>query len=456
VLILTGQLEAGESSLAEAERAAQDADGGEGATGLLTDIASARAFIARLRGDDERTIELSERALSQMPPGDAAGRSVLAVNLGMAHWSSGHLTEAEQALKDAEQAARESGNHYARLTALSFLGAVYGAQGRLHKAAERLRQAIEAGAGSPPTALAYDTLGAVLYEWNELESAEEHLERGVDLGARTGNVEIRTGGYRILARLRQGRGDSSGALEALDQAHQLAREKYVAPLVRARNAACHAQISLAQGDLTTASRWAERVTQPADGSLFYPLLGLTPARMLLAQGEKAAAAEQLKGWHEVAVGAGWQFGVIETRALQALAAPTVDEALACLADGLALAEPEGYVRTFVDKGEPMAELVRKAAGRGLAPGYARRLLKAFTDSPIPGIPVGQLLIEPLSERELEVVARLAEGLTYREIAQVLFVSLNTVKTHLKSIYGKLGVHDRREAVARAEELDLVS
>jgi LuxR family maltose regulon positive regulatory protein len=148
--------------------------------------------------------------------------------------------------------------------------------------------------------------------------------------------------------------------------------------------------------------------------------------------------------------------VIETRALQALAAPTVDEALASLADGLVLAELEGYVRTFVDKGEPMAELVRKAAGRGLAPAYARRLLKAFTDSPIPDIPVEQLLIEPLSERELEVVARLAEGLTYREIAQVLFVSLNTVKTHLKSIYGKLGVHDRREAVARAEELDLVS
>jgi len=200
----------------------------------------------------------------------------------------------------------------------------------------------------------------------------------------------------------------------------------------------------------------ERVTQPADGSLFYPLLGLTPARMLLAQGKKAAAAEQLKSWHEVAVGAGWRYGLIEVRALQALAAPTVDEALALLADGLVLAEPEGYVRTFVDKGEPMAELVREAADRGVAPAYARRLLKAFTDSPTPEIPVEQPLIEPLSERELEVVALLAEGLMYREIAQVLFVSLNTVKTHVKSIYGKLGVHDRRGAVARADELDLLS
>jgi LuxR family maltose regulon positive regulatory protein len=454
-LILTGQLDAAESILARAEKVSQDLSGGDGAEAFLGNIVSAQAFIARVRGDHDRTIELSERALSLVPPDDLAGRSILAVNLGMAHWSRGHLAEAERALLEAEQAARQSENHYARLTALAFLGAVQAAQGRLHEGAEWLRQAIRAGRGSPPTALAHDTLGALLYEWNDLETAAEHVERGIELGARSGNVEIQIGGYRILARLRQAQGDASAALDALRQAHRLACEKDVSPLMRARNAACHVQIALAQGDWATAIRWAEQVTEEADCSRFYPLVGLTPARLLLAQDEKAAAAEQLDRWYEAAVGAGWQFGVIEVRALQALAAPTLDEALAFLADALALAEPEGYVRTFLDKGQPMADLLRKAAERDLSPAYARRLLAAFSRPPAPPRRVGQPLVEPLSERELEVLALLADGLTYQEIAQALFISLNTVKTHLKNCYGKLGVHDRHDAVARARELDLL-
>jgi LuxR family maltose regulon positive regulatory protein len=225
--------------------------------------------------------------------------------------------------------------------------------------------------------------------------------------------------------------------------------------MRARNAACHVQIALAQGDLAAAIRWAEQVTEDADGSPFYPLLGLTPARLLLAQKEKAAAADQLEAWYDTAVAAGWQFGVIEVRALQALAAPTPDQALTFLAGALALAEPEGYVRTFVDKGERMAALLRHAAARGTAPDYARRLLGAFSCLPAPYRPLGQPLVEPLSERELEVAALLADGLTYQEIARMLFISLNTVKTHLKNVYGKLGVHGRQEAVAKARALDLL-
>jgi LuxR family maltose regulon positive regulatory protein len=356
---------------------------------------------------------------------------------------------------EAEQAAQRSENHYARLTALGFLGAVHAAQGRLHQAAEWLRQAIRAGRGSPPTALAHDCLSALLYEWNDLEAAAEHLEQGSELGARSGNVEIQIGGYRILARLRQAQGDASAALDALRQAHELAREKDVSPLMRARNAACHVQIALAQGDLPAATHWAEQVTEDADGSRFYPLLGLTPARLLLAQDEKAAAAEQLEGWYDTAVRAGWQFGAIEVRALQALAAATPGEGLAVLAEALLLAEPEGYVRTFVDKGERMAELLRGAAERGLAPAYARGLLGAFARPPAPPRPVTQPLIEPLSDRELDVLHLLVEHKTNQEMAQTLVISVNTVKTHLKNIYGKLGVHSRQEAVAKARELNLL-
>jgi LuxR family maltose regulon positive regulatory protein len=298
-------------------------------------------------------------------------------------------------------------------------------------------------------------LSALLYEWNDLEAAAEHLERGIELGARSGNVDIQIGGYRILARLRQAQGDASAALDALHQAHRLAREKDVSPLMRARNAACHVQIALAQGDLAAAMHWAEQVTEEADGSPFCPLLGLTPVRLLLAQGERAAAAEQLEAWYEVAADAGWQFGVIEVQALQALAAPTPDQALTFLADALTLAESEGYVRTFVDKGQPMASLLRQAAARGTAPEYARRLLGAFSRPPAPPRRVEQPLVEPLSDRELDVLHLLAEHKANQEIAQTLVISVNTVKTHLKNIYGKLGVRNRQAAVAKARELDLL-
>lgn len=454
-LILTGQLDDAESTLIDAERVAQDVGERDRQMALMADVISAQAFIARTRGDDARTIELSQRALSLLPEESLAGRAVVAVNLGIAHWSSGHLAEAERALLEAEQAARHSRNHYARLTALGFLGAVQGAQGRLHEAEAWLRQAIQAGGGSPPTALAHDTLGALLYEWDDLEAASNHVKRGIELGARSGNVETQIGGYRILARLRQGQGDSRGALEAIEHAHNLAREKDVSSLMRARNAACHVQIALAQGDLPTALHWADRVTEPADGSRFHPLLGLTSTRLHLAQREKAAAAEKLEDCYKTAVDAGWWFGAVEVRSLQALAAPTVDEALTFLGHGLALAEPEGYVRTFVDKGEPMAELLRRAGERDLAPEYVRRLLGAFSPPAMPLRPATQPLIEPLSERELEVAALLVDGLTYQEIAHTLFISVNTVKTHLKNIYGKLGVHDRQEAVDKAGELGLL-
>jgi LuxR family maltose regulon positive regulatory protein len=447
-LILTGQLDAAESYLAQAEQAAQDD------APFLGWIVAAQAFIARMRGDDRRTIELSPRALSLLPSNALAPRSVVAMNLGIAHWSSGHLTEAEQALTAAYHAAQQSGNDYVRLTALGFLGLIQATWGKLHRAAESFRQAIGAGEQLPPVALA----------------AADHLQQGIELGQRSGNLEIQIGGYRTLARLKQAQGDASAALDALQKAHQLARERDVPPLERARNAACHVQIALAQDDMATAIRWAEQVTQDADASPFYPLLDLTPARLLLAQNEKAAAAEQLAARYETALRADWQFGVVEVRVLQALAAPTSTAALSFLADTLMLAQPEGYVRTFVDKGEPMAALLEEAASQDIAPEYVGKLLAALDlerskfqipgSGPLPSLKPETLqpetLVEPLSERELKVVCLLADGLTNQEIAQALFVSVNTVKTHLKNIYSKLGVHNRREATAQAKKLGLLA
>jgi LuxR family maltose regulon positive regulatory protein len=257
-LILTGQLEAAESYLGEAERVAQDEHA------LLGDIISAQAYIARAQGDDRRTIELSQRALSLLPSDALNERCVVAVNLGIAHWTSGNLPESECALTVAEDAAEQSGNVYARWTAHSFRAVLQAAWGRLRQAAELLRQAIRSGEQSPAIALAYNELSALLYEWNDLEAAVEQLQQGIELGKRSGNVEVQIGGYRTLARVKQAQGDSAVALSALQKAHQLARDSDVPPLMRARNAACHFQIALAQDDMAIATHWAEQVTEDAD------------------------------------------------------------------------------------------------------------------------------------------------------------------------------------------------
>jgi LuxR family maltose regulon positive regulatory protein len=453
-LILTGQIDAAETRLAAAEQADQDVPA------LLGDVLAAQAYIARARGDVPRTIDLSRRALSLWPPDALSQRSVVALSLGYALWSSGRLAEAEQSLVEAEHAARRSGNTYAELMALSCLGGVLGAWGKLHRAAEVFRQAIRLGGGSPAVAYSNANMGVLLYEWNDLEAAADHVQRGIELGRRTGNAEVQIGGYRVLAQVKQAQGDAPAALDALQNAHRLTREGEFPPLARARNAARHVQIALAQDDLAAATRWAEQVTKAADGCVLYPFLDLAPARLLLAQGQKAAAAERLALLYQTAVDGGWKYGAIEVRAQQALAAPRPAAALAFLADALAQAQPEGYVRTFVDKGRPMAVLLQQAAktpeGRAdpRRRAYIGKLLSAF-GQPEPPQPSAQPLIEPLSARERQVLRLVAAGLTNREIAEELYLSVNTVKTHLKRMYGKLGVSSRTVAATKAQELNLL-
>jgi LuxR family maltose regulon positive regulatory protein len=190
----------------------------------------------------------------------------------------------------------------------------------------------------------------------------------------------------------------------------------------------------------------------------YLLLSSTQAQWLLTQGQPAACAELLAARYEKASRAGVQQALVETRALQALAAPTHAEALSFLNEALMLAEPEGYIRTFVDLGEPMAALLREAAAHRLAIEYIGRLLAAFRQAERKGHtapPYVQPLVEPLSEREIEVLRLVAAGLSNSEIAKQLIVSPGTVKSHVHNIYGKLEAHNRAHAVARARELHLI-
>jgi LuxR family maltose regulon positive regulatory protein len=384
-LILTERIDDAEPYLRVAEQAARAA-GAEG-NPLLGEVTLARVQIARMRGDNRQALALSEQALALLPQDDLNSRSIVAVNLGIAQWFRGRLVEAEKALTEAERAGRGSGNDYARFAALTFLCRIQVARGHLRGAAARCRERIEQSGELTIGCLAHFDLSRLLYEWNDLDSAAEHLRQGIALARRGGSVEFLCGGTSSLALVEQARGNASAAQETLQRADDLAKDADISPPTRLANLAAHIAVALAQGDVTAAAAAVGQIPEPDQAGSFpdYLSLMLLRARFLLAAGpgQGADAAAQLAAVQGMAAQAGWQSVVVQARVLQALVASTPEEALAALDSALALAEPEGYIRSFVDTGEPMeALLVALCQGPSTAnAAYANRLLEAFRAAP---------------------------------------------------------------------------
>ena len=447
-LTLTGQLDAADIYLQQAENIAGDDER------LLGPILVARAYHLRVGGDISLAIDYAWRALSILPQADALSRGLAALTLGLAYWNQGDFQESERAFLEVDRAAQQSGNHYARMTALTYLGNIQAVFGHLHRAAELCHQVIQSGGPSAPVAPAHIELAALFYEWNQLHSAIQEVQIGIEQSQHTGNPLILLDGYRTLAIIQQGRGEAKEALSTLKKADQLVESHQVSPLGRFRIAACHVQVALAQEDLTTAQLWAEQVSEPSEPALFDPCLGLTPVRILLARQDKTKAAERLNELYDTACQKGCGAGMVEVRLLQSLAADTPENALHFLQDALKMAQPEGFLRTFVDKGKPMEALLERLRSQGgELKEYVQAILAAFGGTGR-SAPQG-MLVEPLSERELEVLRLLAQGLSNREIAQRLVVTVGTVKSHVHTIIDKLGVSSRTQAVARARELALL-
>lgn len=447
-LTLTGQLDAGDTYLRQAEAAV----GGDNA--LLGTILVAQAYNLRVRGNNQATIERAHRARSLLEVEDHLNHGLLALTLGLVYWTCGNFREAEQAFLHVDRAAQQSHNHYARMTALTYLGMIQAVYGRLHHAAELCRRVVQMGGQSPTVAPAHIELGALLYEWNDLESAAHHLDIGIEQSRQTGNLLIQSDGLRTLAAVQLACGEPDAALTTLQKADQLADSYQVAPLTCMRNAACHVQLALVQNDLLTAQFWAEQVSESTDTSLLYPCLGLTPIRILLAAQEKTEASERLNELYETAKQKDCGAGMVEVRTLQALAADSPDDALHFLKDALKLAQPEGYLRTFVEKGEPMKALLERLKSQGgELKSYILGILAAFGEVGI--APRAQSLVEPLSERELEILRLLAEGLSNREIAERLVIGVGTTKSHVHHILEKLGGSNRVQVVSKARELGLL-
>jgi LuxR family maltose regulon positive regulatory protein len=438
--------------------------------GLPCRVAVHRAGVARIRGDIAASMAYARRALELVGDDDLVERGGAAALLGLAYWTNGDLDEADRWYADGMTSLEKAGYVSDVIGGGIVRADIRLAQGRLTEALAIFQRGLERATepGRPVLRGAADMhvgISAILRERDDLDGATQHLGRARDLGEENGLPKNPYRSRVAAARIRQGHGDLDGALDLLADAERL----YVGdfhPDVRPVPA-LKARVWIAQGNLSQAWGWARERHLSAGDSLSYlhEFEHITLARLMLAQGSRDGSADPvgeavdlLERLLAAATDGGRVGTVIEIRVVQALARLASDDAagaIEALERAVALAEPEGYVRVFIDEGPPMAGLLKQAAKQRNAWAYVRRLLAAAVTTETSGH-VDQELIEPLSERELEVLRLLESDLDGPDMARELTVSLNTVRTHTKNIYAKLGVNSRRAAVSRAGELGLLS
>jgi LuxR family transcriptional regulator, maltose regulon positive regulatory protein len=470
-LVITGRPDDAEPLLKEAERVETT---GEDRRFLLGFASAVRSWRARLRGDAPEAVELARRALSLLPHGEAHVRNYAAVRLGDALRTVGDLAAADEAYADAAEIGQAAHHAYGRLAGMVMHARVRAEQGRLREADEAFRGAlrllIEEGFElSPAAGIVHIGMADLRYERNDLDGAERELERGLELAERTGDVSTRVWAYVTLSRTRRALGDEGSALEMAYKAERVARDSG-ADLQIAIAAAWLFRLRIARGDLAEAGDLEQERSANVDGAAAAARMvdQITSARLLHAEGRHREALRLLEGPHEAAEANGRTRDIIEILSLRALALWASNEkerAVGTLAKVLVLAAPEDYVRTFVDEGPLMVTLLSEALAvrqegrtdtlRRVPAHYLRKLMAVLDQNATGAPPSAAVLPEPLSERELEVLRLIASGKSNRRIAQELFVSVGTVKTHINNLYRKLDAHSRTQALARARELKLL-
>ncbi len=492
MLAITLQLDAVEPRLQDVERT----EGDQLPANLQLQVAHIRAELTRQQGDFAKAIELSHQVLESLPEErsmtDMQTLTGTVFNLAWGCLYTGDTLGAQRWFSEALTISQAAGSLHLTLLTYRGLSDLYKLQGQLRLAGKTCRQGLQLAAeaaqqsGQPVPAAVYVhlRLGDLLREWNELGEANRHLTQGLEMGRKWQiGGDILRDGYLFQARLKQAQGDMAGALDVIRQAQELTQVHQSVPDFNLPIAACRARLMLAQavstgdaGYLEAVEQWVETRDLRADGSIHSlndEIEHLIWTRLLIARNEPDRALQVLTQLLQAPEAGGRSGRVIEILTLQALAWQALgdtEQALNTLKRALLPAEPEGYIRLFVDESEPMKQLLRQATSRGITPSYVNQLLIVFgageqgrkevgeKDLPLAPLPrrsPASPLIEPLSERELDVLCLLRTDLSGPEIAVELAVSTNTVKTHIKNIYSKLNAHSRYEAVERAKQLDML-
>jgi LuxR family maltose regulon positive regulatory protein len=437
------------------------------------------ALIATIKGDMDRSGDLSHQALDTLPEDSVVLRSLAAENLAIVHTLRGDTKAAIQAFEETVSFSRQTDNTIVTVGALCNLAGLVMTGGGLHRAEELYRQALELaedrqGHRLPVAGKALIGLAEIHREWNNTQVATSYATEGIELLKGYGEIGNLLG-YITLARVKRAAGDLNGAQELTQMAQEIAARFDATQIDDTLIAAYQIYLWLLQGEVDAAARCIQehqfeslaasyRTAAEKGRSAIFLLqdaVESTLARVYSAQGRHDEAIEILGFLLQEAERQAQVKNLIKDSTLMALALYAqgeVEQALTSIGLALSLGEPEGYVRTLVDEGEPMARLLYEAASRGIAPEYTGKLLAILNaeigtleqaDSP------EQELVEPLSDREIEVLELIAEGLTNREIANLLSITLSTVKGHTSNIYGKLGVNNRTQAVATSKRLGIL-
>lgn len=496
-LLFMGQLEMVEPTLAAAE-ANQKKTPGVPNPGYATTV---RAYLANRQGDYLKSIKLAKQALEEMSsvaPATPASPDQITllfqgsavIWLGVNQRLLGNLDEAGQLFVEAAGINQKAGNYFATLASFDQLADLASMRGQLHQALDLYRSGLELAQswmdtrGKPQGSLPAATelqlgLGTVLYQLNDLAGAAAHIQRSADL-FELGENRARMHAYTMLAYLKQAQGEFETSAElfrkvcAIEDSLVVRRSYTSNRPSLSKLGILLSQVSPDLAHLLTnairrVEKWGVRAIDEVDftSPAGYPreLIYSDLACLLIAQGRAAEALTLLTRLLEAAItmerhGDETRYLVLTALAHHALG--NTQTALDSIGQALTLAESQGYVRIFVDEGQPMAELLRCAVSQNIAPDFARKLLDAFPQNVVSAIAIEnelrvntQGLLDPLSEREIEVLRLMAEGYKYKEIAERLVVSINTVRYHTRNVYSKLGVNNRTQAIGRAKDLNLL-
>ena len=444
---------------------------------LSISIANGRAYLAQALGDVNATVKYARWAGEFLHENEYFERGLSEILPGFAYWANGDLDAAQEAISTAISKMQIIDKFPFVISFTTYLTDIMVAQGRLHEAERTYLQLLETvkERGKPEqreTAVLHLGLSELYFEWGDMEAAKEQLQRSEELGEQPTFPPWYRHWICAHIRLMRAQGDYDGVIEMLNEAEHL-YYRHPIPDIHPLSALI-ARVWLAQGKLAEVIRWVGERNLSVDDDLSYlrEFEHLTLSRLLITRFRNErddTYIQDAMGFLErllsTADEGGRTGGVIEILVLQALAFEAQDnisDSLKSLERALTLAEPEGYFRIFVDEGLPMARLLYEALSHDIAPDYVQRLLKAFPveepEKAESSQPHGldSELVEPLSERELEILQLIAEGKSNQEIGSQLYLSLNTVKAHTRNIYGKLGVNSRTQAAARARALGILS
>jgi LuxR family maltose regulon positive regulatory protein len=456
LLLVNGQTIGVEEKLDAAEAALPGIEAGEQTRNLLVGrIATARATLALTRYQVETMLAQSRRALEYLPPDNRSLRANAHWTLGYAYQLQGDRAAARRAFTDGIALSQAAKDIFTTILATIGLGNIQEADNQLAQAAETYRRVLLLAGNQPLQIISEAHLGLarVLFEWNDLEAAEQHGQEALHLARQYESIVDRFVSCEVLlARLKLALDDVAGAAALLAEAGQSAHQQHFMDRIP-EVAAAQVLTLLRQGKFAAAAHLAETQALP-----------LSQARVHLAQRDPSAALAVLARLRAQVEARGWADERLKVLLLQALALQAQGEeaqAVSLLGDALALAEPGGFIRLFVDEGAPMAHLLTIVAAQGMLPDYTGKLLAVFeakkqqSEASASQPSSAQPLIEPLSPREREVLQLIAQGLSNQEISERLVLALDTVKGHNRNIFDKLQVQRRTEAVARARELGLL-